>query len=74
MSLTVTVVNNETGRTETQQVPDGDYVLITAAPCYLAHSQAYISGTHQLTIKGRPRVPVAVSTKYEGPSQISDPS
>ena len=72
MSLTVTVVDNETGETATEQVPDGDYMLITAPPCYLAHSHSYLSGTHQLTIKGRNRVAVAVSKSYPTPNPRSD--
>jgi hypothetical protein len=58
MSLTVTVKDNETGDTDECQVKDGDYVLVCASPCYLAHTQA--SGTaasngstHVLTVKGR---------------------
>lgn len=54
MSLTVTVVDNETGDTDSAQVADGDYVLICAAPCHLAHTQSYpTKGTHVLTVKGR---------------------
>lgn len=54
MSLTVTVVDNETGDTETKQVADGDYVLICTEPCHLDYVQVYpTTGTVQLTIKGR---------------------
>jgi hypothetical protein len=54
MSLTVTVVDNETGETQTSEVPDHDYMLIVAGSCYLSNIQAYgTSGTHVLTIKGR---------------------
>ncbi len=54
MSLTVTVVDNETGDTRTAHVADGDYVLICADPCYRASVEAHGSGeTHVMTVKGR---------------------
>ncbi len=53
MSLKVTIVDEQTGDTETTQVPDGDYLLIVTDPAYVAHTQAFANGTHQLTIKGR---------------------
>lgn len=54
MSLTVTVVDNETGDTETKHVTDGDYVLICTEPCHLDYVQVYpTTGTVQLTVKGR---------------------
>lgn len=53
MSITVTVVDNETGDSETMQVADGDYLLTTVAPCFLYYTAAYKNGTHVLTVKGR---------------------
>ena len=54
MSLTVTVKDNETGETETVQIPDHEYFLLTTGDCYVSHTQAYPSkGTHVLTIRGR---------------------
>lgn len=54
MSLKVTVVDEQTGDTETQTVADGDYLLICVDPCYLHYINHFPkSGTAQLTIKGR---------------------
>jgi hypothetical protein len=55
MSLTVTVVDDQTGATETISVPEGDYLLVCHEPCHLAHTQAHGNGTHIVTIKGRTR-------------------
>jgi hypothetical protein len=49
----VTVVDVETGDSETREVPEGDYLLICHRPCYEHGVQAYANGTHVLTIKGR---------------------
>lgn len=52
--LRVTVTDVATGESETAEVPAGDYLLLTTAPCYVASTQAYpLKGTHVLTIKGR---------------------
>jgi hypothetical protein len=53
MSIRVTVVDEQTGDTDTTSVQDGDYLLITTEPCYVAHTSAYANGTHVLTVKGR---------------------
>jgi hypothetical protein len=54
MSLTVTVRDNETGETDSAQVPDGDFLLICTEPCRLDSTQNYpTKGTVVLTIKGR---------------------
>lgn len=54
MTLRVTVVDVETGDTETRDVPAGDYVIICADPCHVANTQVYpTKGTHVLTVKGR---------------------
>lgn len=54
MSIRVTVVDEQTGHTETVTVSDGDYLLTCVEPCYLDHTQVYGSGsTHVLTVKGR---------------------
>lgn len=53
MTLRVTVVDIETGEHDTEIVPDGDYILICAAPCYRAHVTAHANGTHVITVKGR---------------------
>lgn len=53
MTLRVTVEDVETGDTETQEVPEGDYLLICHEPCRLDTINAWANGTHQLTIKGR---------------------
>lgn len=55
MSVRVTVVDEETGDTETTVVPSGDYLVICVEPCHLDYTQAFANGTHQLTIKGAPR-------------------
>ena len=54
VTLKVTVLDEQTSQTETGHVADGDYVLITAAPCYRDSVQVYpTSGTHVITVKGR---------------------
>jgi hypothetical protein len=53
MSIRVTVVDEQTGDTEETVVPDGEYLLLTTDPCFLAHTAAHANGTHVLTIKGR---------------------
>ena len=58
MSIRVTVVDEQTGDTETVRVADGDYLLTVVDPCYLDHTQAFGNGTHVLTIKGRIQAPV----------------
>lgn len=57
MSLKVTVVDEQTGESETQRVADGDYVCIVAAPADISHVQVMgaTGRTHQLTIKRDPR-------------------
>lgn len=50
MAIEITVRDTETGDTETKTITD-DYVIITAGRHYVAHRQAYRSGTHQLTVK-----------------------
>ena len=52
MSLTVTVLDEQTGETETQRIADGNYLVITTAPCYVDGYQAYPTrGTVVVTIK-----------------------
>lgn len=51
MTLRVTVEDLETGDKGERIVADGDYILVTAEPCYLDGIQAYAK-THVLTIKG----------------------
>jgi len=53
MSIRVTVLDTESGDTETREI-DNDYILICAGTCVLAHTNTYpAKGTHVLTIKGR---------------------
>lgn len=51
--LRVTVEDLETGEKETLDVPAGDYVMLTTAPAYVAHTNVFANGTHVVTIKGR---------------------
>lgn len=53
MSIRVTVLDQETGDTETIDVPDGEYLILCTDPCRLDHVQEYANGTHVLTVKGR---------------------
>lgn len=53
-ALRVTVLDLVNGDTETQDIDDGDYLLITTEPCWLDSTQVYKGGqTHVLTVKGR---------------------
>jgi hypothetical protein len=53
MSLKVTVVDEQTGDTETKHVPDGDYLLIVTEPAEASFQVYPTKGTHVITIKGR---------------------
>ena len=53
--IRVTVEDLKTGKTQTRDVPPGDYVLLTTEPAYVAHINAFANGTHVVTIKGRTR-------------------
>lgn len=53
MTLRVTVTDIENGDTDTAEIAEGDYLLITHKPCYEASVQTYpTKGTHVITIKG----------------------
>jgi hypothetical protein len=52
VSLRVTVVDEQTGDTDTAVVPDGDYLLLVTDPAH-ASFQAHANGTHVITVKGR---------------------
>lgn len=52
MSIRVTVLDTESGETNTEEV-ENDYVLVTAGTCHLEHTNVYpTKGTVVLTIKG----------------------
>jgi hypothetical protein len=53
MTLKVTVLDEQTGETETKQVPDGDYLLIVTEPAYATFQVYPKKGTHVITVKGR---------------------
>jgi glycerol-3-phosphate dehydrogenase len=50
--IRVTVEDLATGETQTVEIKD-DYVILAAGSCYVDHVQAYGTGTHILTVKGR---------------------
>lgn len=53
MSLTITVVDNETGDSDAVVISDGDYLLITADPCHEVGVQTYpTAGKHVITVAG----------------------
>jgi hypothetical protein len=49
--LRVTVVDPDTGDTETIHLPDDDYVIICGSKRRVAHTQVYKTGTHIITVK-----------------------
>jgi len=52
--LRITVEEIATGETQTVEVPDNEYFIITTGDCHVSHTQAYpTKGTHVLTIKGQ---------------------
>jgi hypothetical protein len=51
--LRVMVTDPATGQTETAELPAGEYLLLTTAPCHVTHTNAHANGTHVVTIKGR---------------------
>lgn len=57
MTLHVVVTDIETGETDTAEVAEGDYLLITHKPCHLFHTSVYGNGTHVLTVKEAPPCP-----------------
>ena len=53
MSIQVTVLDTESGETETKTI-ENDVLVITAGTCYVAHVNDYPGkGTQVYTIKGR---------------------
>lgn len=54
MTLRITVVDLETGDSDTGEIRDGDYMVIAHAPCRVHHTQVTAGGsTHVVTIKDR---------------------
>lgn len=52
--LRITVEDLETGEQQTQELPAGEYFILTTSPCYVAHTNSYPQrGTHVVTVKGR---------------------
>ncbi len=53
-ALRVTVEDLVTGERSEEIVLQGDYVMVTAAPCYVSTTMIYKGGqTHVITVKGR---------------------
>lgn len=52
--IRVTVTDLDTGDSEEAVISD-DYVITCAGTAYVGHVQAYASGTHVITVKGRKR-------------------
>ena len=50
--IRVTVEDLTTGEIKTVEIKD-DYVIFAAGSCHVEHIQAFSSGTHLLTVKGR---------------------
>jgi hypothetical protein len=52
--LRIVIEDLETGEKEVQEMPKGEYFILTTAPCYVAHTNTFLSkGTHVITVKGR---------------------
>jgi hypothetical protein len=52
--IRVVVLDHATGNVETVELPRGEYLILTTAPCFVSSTQAYPKkGTHVLTVKGR---------------------
>jgi hypothetical protein len=50
----IVVTDLATGESETQDVADNDYWILTTGACHVSHTQVFpTKGTHILTIKGR---------------------
>jgi hypothetical protein len=53
-AIRVTVTDLATGQSETRDVPEGDYLILTTGTCHVASVQDYpAKGTQVLTVKGR---------------------
>lgn len=51
--IRVTAVDLETGESAEKTIESGNYVIIVASPCHVAHEAHHANGTTVLTIKGR---------------------
>lgn len=51
MSLHLTIRDEQTGDVETVRIPDGEYFILATEPCHVAHTNAWATGTHVLTVK-----------------------
>lgn len=51
MSLTVTCVDDATGKTQTQKVANDDHLIITDGRAHISSYNRYANGTVQYTIK-----------------------
>ena len=59
MTLRVEVTDLETGESDIAIVATGDYLMLTASPCYVDGIQTYpAKGTHVLTVKNHKPQPI----------------
>jgi hypothetical protein len=62
MKITVTVECDEEDGSpvdrEVKTIGPGDYIIIVADPCHVAHTNKYGNGTHVITIKDGPTAAV----------------
>jgi hypothetical protein len=65
--IRVTAEDLETGEGSAITIQPGNYVVIVAAPCYVASEQHYATGTTVLTLKGRDRSLMGLVTVEPGP-------
>ena len=51
--IRITAVDLETGETGEHIIQPGNYCIVVAKPCYIAHEQHHGNGTTVITLKGR---------------------
>jgi hypothetical protein len=71
-AVRVTTEDLETGEKSTFVLPPGNYAVICAEPCHLAHEQHYATGTSMITVKGR--APDLMALREVQPTKPAEPT
>lgn len=73
MALEVIARDTETGETQTVTIED-DYVMFTHGSCYRSYLNAFSTGTHQVTVKGRKSVRRVADHQWAENPPVADPA
>ena len=64
MSITVTVLDHKTGKSEATEIEDGDYFVVCTEPAWIDGIVTWRHGeTHVITVKGRIIEPGSLSPR-----------